>query len=284
MARGARTVARTPSRSPAIAGPARRHRQSRSAPSGSPGAFGGAGMSHATRRHSGFAAAATPFGARRRRGARGPGGVVNAVTGRAAPKGARAVRSSRTLRLFFALWPVDAYRAALAAAAAAPSPRSRAGRPAGQPARDARLSRAPGMALARAVRGRRAGPLARRRSRLRAPRILGQAQGAGRDAESVPAAGLASWSGSGPASSRSATRAKPGPGGRTSRLRAGSAATAREPRLAPVESVGDEPAWRLALVDSSAHPDGPSYKPIADWPLHQGDSPFTGQRLPPSLV
>ena len=37
--------------------------------------------------------------------------------------------------------------------------------------------------------------------------------------------------------------------------------------LAPVESVGDAPPWRLALVDSMTHADGPRYKPVADWPL-----------------
>ena len=30
---------------------------------------------------------------------------------------------------------------------------------------------------------------------------------------------------------------------------------------------GEEPAWRLALVESSAHPDGTRYRPLADWPL-----------------
>lgn len=33
------------------------------------------------------------------------------------------------------------------------------------------------------------------------------------------------------------------------------------------EAPGDEPAWRLALVESSAHPDGPRYRPLADWGL-----------------
>jgi 2'-5' RNA ligase len=37
--------------------------------------------------------------------------------------------------------------------------------------------------------------------------------------------------------------------------------------LAAVETNGDEPAWRLALVESSAHPDGARYRPLADWPL-----------------
>jgi 2'-5' RNA ligase len=33
------------------------------------------------------------------------------------------------------------------------------------------------------------------------------------------------------------------------------------------ELPADEPAWRLALVESVAHPEGPRYKPLADWPL-----------------
>ena len=37
--------------------------------------------------------------------------------------------------------------------------------------------------------------------------------------------------------------------------------------LEPVESAGGEPPWRLALVDSMSHADGPRYKPLADWPL-----------------
>jgi len=37
--------------------------------------------------------------------------------------------------------------------------------------------------------------------------------------------------------------------------------------LGPVEYSGDEPPWRLALVDSMTHAEGPRYKPLADWPL-----------------
>lgn len=37
--------------------------------------------------------------------------------------------------------------------------------------------------------------------------------------------------------------------------------------LTPVQPAADEPAWRLALVDSAAHPEGPRYKALADWPL-----------------
>ena len=37
--------------------------------------------------------------------------------------------------------------------------------------------------------------------------------------------------------------------------------------IPPIERAGDEPAWRLALVESAAHPDGTRYRPLADWPL-----------------
>ena len=37
--------------------------------------------------------------------------------------------------------------------------------------------------------------------------------------------------------------------------------------FAPVEAAGDASPWRLALVESSSHPDGVRYKPLADWPL-----------------
>ena len=37
--------------------------------------------------------------------------------------------------------------------------------------------------------------------------------------------------------------------------------------LAPVECGGSELSWRLALVESSSHPEGVRYRPLADWPL-----------------
>lgn len=37
--------------------------------------------------------------------------------------------------------------------------------------------------------------------------------------------------------------------------------------MTPFQPAVDAPAWRLALVDSAAHPEGPRYKPLADWPL-----------------
>lgn len=45
-------------------------------------------------------------------------------------------------------------------------------------------------------------------------------------------------------------------------------------RLAPVELPGGTDAWRLALVESVSRPEGVRYKPLADWPLARGDSPL----------
>ncbi len=37
--------------------------------------------------------------------------------------------------------------------------------------------------------------------------------------------------------------------------------------LAPVDPATDPSPWRLALVESVSHPGGARYKPLADWPL-----------------
>jgi 2'-5' RNA ligase len=44
--------------------------------------------------------------------------------------------------------------------------------------------------------------------------------------------------------------------------------------LALAETRGNDAPWRLALVESAAHPGGVRYKPLADWPLSEGDSHF----------
>jgi 2'-5' RNA ligase len=45
------------------------------------------------------------------------------------------------------------------------------------------------------------------------------------------------------------------------------------PSLGRVEADGRD--WRLALVESTSHPEGPRYKPLAEWPLGAGgDSPL----------
>ena len=54
-------------------------------------------------------------------------------------------------------------------------------------------------------------------------------------------------------------------------------APAQEPRFSP-PVTGGERDWRLALVESASHPEGPRYKPLADWPLaaseDSGDRPL----------
>jgi len=52
--------------------------------------------------------------------------------------------------------------------------------------------------------------------------------------------------------------------------------------MAPVQAAADEPTWRLALVDSAAHPEGPRYKALADWPLLGGASPLEFKGRSPS--
>ena len=37
--------------------------------------------------------------------------------------------------------------------------------------------------------------------------------------------------------------------------------------MAPVELPGGAVAWRLALVESTSRPEGVRYKPLADWPM-----------------
>jgi RNA 2',3'-cyclic 3'-phosphodiesterase len=44
--------------------------------------------------------------------------------------------------------------------------------------------------------------------------------------------------------------------------------------LAPVTGREEESPWRLALVESAARPGGVRYKPLADWSLTGGDSPL----------
>ena len=68
--------------------------------------------------------------------------------------------------------------------------------------------------------------------------------------------------------SRSDSRASTVPGSPHLTSRAGS--DSRRPAnlaLSPILDEGTEPAWRLALVESSSHPDGVRYRPLADWPL-----------------
>ena len=126
-------------------------------------------------------------------------------------------RGARTLRLFFALWPGDALRTALAAAAA-PAVAQVAGQavpPGNLHVTLAFLGPVPGSALVPLFEVGGQGPwpavdLAFERLEFWAkPKVLVAMPNQFRRPASR------SWSGSGPGSSASATCARPGPGGRT---------------------------------------------------------------------
>jgi RNA 2',3'-cyclic 3'-phosphodiesterase len=179
-------------------------------------------------------------------------------------------RGARTLRLFFALWPGDALRTALAAAAA-PAIAQVAGQavpPGNLHVTLAFLGPVPGSALVPLfeVGGQGRWPavdLAFERIEFWAkPKVLVAMP------ESIPAAGLAIverlWTG--------LERLGYAREARPWRPHLTLARRIRRPPpdnlvLAPIVPAAEPLPWRLALVDSSSHPDGPRYKPIADWPI-----------------
>ena len=178
-------------------------------------------------------------------------------------------RRARTLRLFFALWPGKSLRAALAAAAA-PVVAQVAGQavpPGNLHVTLAFLGPVPGSALVPLFEVGGQGPwpevnLAFGRLEFWAkPKVLVAMP------SSVPPAGLEIvdrlWS----ALERHGYAREDRPW----RPHLTLARRVRRPPpdnlvLAPLVPAGDEPPWRLALVESSAHPDGPRYAPIAEWP------------------
>lgn len=181
-----------------------------------------------------------------------------------------AGRGARTLRLFFALWPSESLRTALAAAAA-PAVSQVSGQvvpPGNLHVTLAFLGSVPGPALVPLFEVGGQGPwpaveLEFQRLEFWAkPKVLVAMP------ESIPAAGLAIverlWTG--------LERLGYAREARPWRPHLTLARRVRRPPpdnlvLAPIARAGDEPSWRLALVDSSAHPEGPRYRPLADWPL-----------------
>ena len=179
-------------------------------------------------------------------------------------------RNTRRLRLFFALWPSDRQRAALVAAAA-PVIAQVAGQhvpPGNLHVTLAFIGPVPGSALARLIEVGGQGPLSAfdlafdRIEYWAKPRVLVAMP------SEVPAAGQAMverlWALLEPLGYVREARAW--------RPHLTLARRIRRPPpdnlvLAPLEPAGDESHWRLALVDSIAHADGPRYKPLADWPL-----------------
>lgn len=190
---------------------------------------------------------------------------------------APAGQGNRRLRLFFALWPGERLRAGLASATAAI-----VGQIAGQPVPPgnlhvtlAFLGPVPGHALVPLfdVGGQGSWPAVdigfERIEYWAKPRVLVAM------ASKVPSAGLTIverlWAGLEPLGY--VREARPW------RPHLTLARRIRRPPpdnlvFGPLEPFGDEPPWRLALVDSIAHAEGPRYKPLADWPLAGGDSPL----------
>lgn len=183
-------------------------------------------------------------------------------------------RAPRRLRLFFALWPSDGERAALAAAAA-----PIVARVAGQhvPPGNLHVTLAflgsvtgPGFAPLVQLGGQGRWPAVRlefRRVEYWArPRVLVAL------ADHVPSAALVMverlWTGLETLGFRRELRPwQP-------HLTLVRQVRRRPPEgLAMAAAVGNGSAWRLALVESATHADGPRYRALADWPLG-GDSPL----------
>jgi 2'-5' RNA ligase len=183
---------------------------------------------------------------------------------------APAARVGNPLRLFFALWPGERLRAALAAAAApvVAQVSGQAVSPGNLHVTLAFLGPVPGSALAPLLEVGGQGPWPavelgfERLEYWAKPKVLVAMPA------TVPAAGLAIVDGlwAGLARLGYAREARPW------RPHLTLARRVRRPPpdnlvLAPVVADRDEPPWRLALVDSTAHPDGRRYKAIADWPI-----------------
>lgn len=181
-----------------------------------------------------------------------------------------AGQGGRTLRLFFALWPGERMRAALASAAGAA-----VGQAVGQPVPPgnlhvtlAFLGAVPGPSLVPLFEVGGQGPWPAVDLRFERIEYWAKPKVLVAMTTEVPAAGLAIverlWAGLEPLGY--AREARPW------RPHLTLARRIRRPPpenlvLGPLESVGNEAPWRLALVDSMAHVDGPRYKALADWPL-----------------
>lgn len=176
----------------------------------------------------------------------------------------------RKLRLFFALWPVDRHRAALAewAAEAVARVDGRVVPPGNLHVTLAFLGAVPAKTFGElvGVGGQGSWPAVRldfaRIEYWARPKVL-----VAMPAE-VPAAGQAIvdrlWQGVAPLGFKRELRPwRP----HLTLVRGVRQPPPEIPELAPVPAEADETAWRLALVDSAAHPEGPRYKALADWPL-----------------
>jgi len=179
-------------------------------------------------------------------------------------------RSPRKLRLFFALWPVDRHRAALAewTAEAVARVDGRVVPPGNLHVTLAFLGPVPAQTFVQlvGVGGQGIWPAVRldftRIEYWARPKVL-----VAMPAE-VPAAGQAIverlWQGVAPLGFKRELRPwRP----HLTLVRGVRQPPPENLELAPVQATADDPAWRLALDDSAAHPEGPRYKALADWPL-----------------
>lgn len=178
--------------------------------------------------------------------------------------------TTRKLRLFFALWPVERHREALAVSAA-PVVAQIAGRavpPGNLHVTLAFLGSVPAKTFVELVRvgGQGSWPAVRldftRIEYWARPKVLVAMPA------SVPAAGQEIverlWQGVAPLGfARELRPWRP----HLTLVRGVQQLPPKDLELEPAQSAADEPAWRLALVDSAAHPEGPRYKALADWPL-----------------
>jgi RNA 2',3'-cyclic 3'-phosphodiesterase len=182
-------------------------------------------------------------------------------------------RRPRKLRLFFALWPSDSERTALAAASAPAIARVE-----GDPVSPnhlhvtlAFLGMVPGQTFAHVVEigGQGPWPLVElefdRIEFWARPRVLVALPAA------VPAAGRAVVDGLWERLEELGFTREARPWQPHMTL----ARRVRRPppenlALTAVERAGGATAWRLALVESVSHPDGTRYRPLADWALGAG--------------
>jgi len=178
--------------------------------------------------------------------------------------------SPRKLRLFFALWPTDRHRAALAESAAAAVARvaGRAMAPGNLHVTLAFLGSVPAQTFVNlvGVGGQGSWPAVRLDftgiEYWARPKVLVAMPA------QVPAAGQEIierlWQGVAPLGfARELRPWRP----HLTLVRGVQELPPGDLAMTPVQAAADEPAWRLALVDSAAHPEGPRYKALADWAL-----------------
>jgi 2'-5' RNA ligase len=185
-------------------------------------------------------------------------------------------RRAQSLRLFFALWPADRMRAQLAAAAAAVIAQVE-----GTPVPSgnlhvtlAFLGRTPASALVSLIELGGQGPWPSVELEFRRVEVWAKPKVLVAMPDSAPAAGQAIvarlWDGLAPLGFVREMRPWRPHLTLARRIRRPPPENMAFPAVAP---GGDDPGWRLALVESVAHREGARYRPLADWGL----SPSAGR-------